>query len=46
MALAEILSHILWVLVLRKLRGRDFIGAPSGEYLELPQQSPQLGNTG
>ena len=35
-----------WVLVLRQFMGGDFSGAPSGEFSELPCQSPQLSNTG
>ena len=33
-----------WYFYLKKIRGRDFISTPSDEFVELPKQSPQLGN--
>ena len=43
MAPREILSLSWRVIVLRQFNGEYFSGAPSGDFSELPRQTPQLG---
>ena len=46
MAHSEIFGNMWWVLVLRQFMGVDFSGAPFGEFSELTNKGPQMGNTG
>ena len=42
----KFLATFDWFLVLTQFMGEHFSSTPSGEFSELPCQSPQLGNTG